>query len=82
MTKIRVITDSASDLSSSLVKKYRITIVPLEIHFDNETILERSMKNSEFYKKMSLSDNLPKTSHPSVETFLESYEEGDEDFVC
>ena len=69
MTKIRVITDSASDLSSSLVKKYGITIVPLEIHFDNETFLDRSIKNSEFYKKMSLSDNLPKTSHHQKKDF-------------
>ena len=81
MTRIKVITDSACDLSSALVKKYGITIVPLEIHFDNETFLDRSIKNSEFYKKMSLSDNLPKTSHPSEERFLESYEEGDEDLI-
>ena len=81
MTRIKVMTDSACDLSSALVKKYGITIVPLEIHFDNETFLDRSIKNSEFYKKMSLSDNLPKTSHPSEERFLESYEEGDEDLI-
>ena len=81
MTRIKVMTDSACDLSSALVKKYGITIVPLEIHFDNETFLDRSMKNSEFYKKMSLSNNLPKTSHPSEERFLESYEEGDEDLI-
>ena len=81
MTRIKVMTDSACDLSSALVKKYGITIVPLEIHFDNEIFLDRSIKNSEFYKKMSLSDNLPKTSHPSEERFLESYEEGDEDLI-
>ena len=45
MTRIRVITDSACDLSSSLVEKYGITIVPLNIHFDDETFLDRSMKN-------------------------------------
>ena len=81
MTRIRVITDSACDLSSSLVEKYGITIVPLNIHFDDETFLDRSIKNREFYKKMSLSNNLPKTSHPSVEKFLEAYEESDEDLI-
>jgi len=81
MRKIRIITDSSCDLSTALVEKYGITIVPLNIHFDDETFLDRSMKNSDFYKKMSLSKELPKTSHPSEERFLEFYEEGDEDLI-
>jgi len=80
MRNIRVITDSACDLSTALLEKYGITIVPLNIHFGDETFVDRSMKNSEFYKKMSLANELPKTSHPSVEAFLESYE-GDEDLI-
>ena len=79
MRNIRVITDSACDLSTELVKKYGITVIPLNIHIGDETFVDRSVKNSEFYKKMSLSKELPKTSHPSTETFLENYE-GDEDF--
>ena len=81
MNNIRVITDSACDLSTALVEKYGITIIPLNIHFEDETFVDRSMKNSEFYKKMSLSEELPKTSHPSEEKFLESYEEGNEDLI-
>lgn len=80
MRNIRVITDSACDLSTELVKKYGITVIPLNIHIGDETFVDRSVKNSEFYKKMSLSKELPKTSHPSTETFLENYE-GDEDLV-
>ena len=80
MRNIRVITDSACDLSTEIVKKYGITIVPLNIHLGDETFVDRSMKNSEFYKKMSLSEELPKTSPPSVEAFLESYK-GDEDLI-
>lgn len=80
MRNIRVITDSACDLSTELVKKYGITVIPLNIHIGDETFVDRSMKNSEFYKKMSLSKELPKTSHPSTETFLENYE-GDEDLI-
>ena len=80
MRNIRVITDSACDLSTELVKKYGITVIPLNIHIGDETFVDRSVKNSEFYKKMSLSKELPKTSHPSTETFLENYE-GDEDLI-
>ena len=81
MAKIRVITDSACDLSTALVKKYGITVVPLNIHICDETFVDRSMKNSVFYKKMSLSNELPKTSHPSEEKFLESYEEGNKEEI-
>jgi len=80
MRNIRVITDSACDLSEELVKAYEITVVPLNVHFGEEMFLDRSMKNSEFYRQMSLSEKLPKTSPPSTETFLESYK-GYEDLI-
>jgi len=80
MRKIRIITDSSCDLSTALVEKYGITIVPLNIYLGDEMFVDRSMKNSKFYRKISLYDELPTTSHPSTETFLESYE-GDEDLI-
>ena len=53
MNNIRVITDSSSDLSTLLAKKYGITIVPLNIHFSDEVIQDGSILNTEFYKKIS-----------------------------
>lgn len=80
MRKIRVITDSSCDLNTELIKTYGITVVPLNIYFGNEMFLDRSIENSEFYKKMSSSKELPRTSCPSIESFLESYK-GDEDLI-
>ena len=60
MRNIRVITDSACDLSTELVKKYGITVIPLNIHIGDETFVDRSVKNSEFYIKCHYPKNFQK----------------------
>lgn len=80
MSNIRIITDSSSDLNMYLAKKYGITVVPLNIHFSNEIIADGSLLNCEFYERMSSSEEIPKTSHPSAEAFLKNYE-GNEDLI-
>ena len=35
--KVAVVTDSTSDIPNEIAKKYDITIVPLNVHFDLDT---------------------------------------------
>ena len=61
MEKIRIITDSASDLSAST--REDLTILPLAIRFgDTEYLDGVTISHHEFYEKLIESDTLPTTS--------------------
>ena len=38
---VRIITDSASDISQELAKEWNITVLPLKVRFGEEEFLER-----------------------------------------
>ena len=80
MNKIRIITDSSCDLNKELVDKYNITIVPLNVSFGDDSYIDGEIDKEEFYRRMSSSKELPKTSCPSPERFMKSYE-GEEDLI-
>ena len=75
MPKIAIVTDSTSDLPKEITKKYNITVVPLNVHFGEETLLDGIDINSkQFFHKLVESEYHPQTSQPSVGTFLKTYE--------
>jgi DegV family protein with EDD domain len=78
---IKLITDSASDLSKELQEKYNIEIVPLNIQFGDEHYKAGvTIDNDTFYRKMRESKELPKSACPAPYDFLESYNKmSDED---
>lgn len=80
MKKIKIVTDSSCDLNKDVIEKYNIKVVPLNVSFGEEVYLEDQLEKKEFYEKMSKSKELPKTSCPSPEKFMKSYE-GDEDVI-
>ena len=80
MNKIRIITDSSCDLNKDIIEKYNIKVVPLNVSFGDEIYMDSELDNKEFYEKMKNSKELPKTSCPSPERFINSYE-GDEDVI-
>lgn len=80
MKKIRIVTDSSCDLNKDIAEKYNIQIVPLNVTFGEDTYKDGDIEIDEFYKMMSNSSVLPKTSCPSPEKFMKSYE-GEEDEV-
>lgn len=80
MNNIRIITDSSCDLTKELIDKYNITVVPLNVSFGDEVFIDGDLDKEEFYRRMANSKELPKTSCPSPERFLQSYE-GDEDLI-
>ena len=72
MEKIRIITDSASDLSAST--REDLTILPLAIRFgDTEYLDGVTISHHEFYEKLIESDTLPPTSLVSPAAFEEVY---------
>lgn len=74
MTKVRIVTDSTSDIPEQLRQQYGIEMVPLKVHFGTETYYDAvTIQPGEFYDKLASSAKLPTTSQPSPADFLELY---------
>ncbi len=72
--KIKVVTDSTSDLPHDLADKLGITIVPLNVHFGTEVYRDGvDIAADVFYQRLQERSVLPSTSQPSVGAFLEVY---------
>jgi len=72
--KIRLVTDSTAYLPAKTLQKYPfIDIVPLSVNFEDDNMLDYVENNSIFVEKLENSDNLPTTSRPSPEQFLEVF---------
>ncbi|EWG09692.1 DegV family protein [Cytobacillus firmus] len=75
MAKIKIVTDSTVDLSRELIEEFDIEVVPLSIHIEGNTYLDRvNITPAEFMKKMKESDELPKSSQPPAGVFAEVYD--------
>lgn len=72
--KIKIVTDSTADIPQEVREKFGIEMVPLKVHFGNETYLDSvTIQGDEFYKKLSEENALPTTSQPSPVEFLDMY---------
>ena len=79
---LRIVTDGAADLPAGWKEEFDIQIIPINIHFGEETFLQYIEMDLEgFYKKIDSGSAFPKTSQPSPHQFMEFYktiaEEGD-----
>lgn len=75
MKKIKIITDSSCDLPANIIDRYNIGIIGLNVSFGDETFIGGvEIDNDTFYKRMKSEKELPKTSCPSPERFMKSYE--------
>ena len=62
--KIRIVTDSGSDLSDEEASELGISIVPLSIRFGEEELIDRvELGADEFYERMNNSEDVPKLPH-------------------
>lgn len=74
MAGVRIVTDSASDLSADEAATYDIQVVPLTIRFGNEEFVDREqLSSSDFYRRMATFDGLPETAAPSPGAFEEAF---------
>lgn len=72
---VRIVTDSTADLPPELAADLGISVVPLHVHFGEETCEDGvTITKDEFYRRLTTESGLPKTSAPSAGTFTDVYE--------
>lgn len=74
---IRIITDSAADLTAAELTAPGVTVVPMTVTFADGTSREDdgSMTKDEFFARLAEDSKLPRTSQPSPAAFMQAYEE-------
>ena len=76
MPKIAIVTDSTANLPRKWVEQYHVHVVPLKVNWGDETFRDGvDITTEEFYKKLAQSKSLPTTSQPSVQDFLQVFED-------
>ena len=71
---LRIITDGAADIPQGWEEEFDIQVIPINIHFGEETFLQYvEMDLEDFYNKVGTSSVFPKTSQPSPHQFVEFY---------
>lgn len=75
MENIKIVVDSTSYMPEEVVQEYpEIKTIPLYVRFGDEVFREGvDLRTEEFYERLKNSQDLPKTSQPSVGDFLEVY---------
>ncbi len=72
---IAVVTDSTSDLPVELAGKHGISVIPLNVHIEDETFHDGvTISADEMYRQLPDSKVIPTTSAPSVGSYVELYE--------
>jgi len=72
--RVRVVTDSTSDLPPEVARDLGITVVPAQIQFGEQVFLDGvELTSDEFYRRLQSSPVLPKTSPASISTFHSIY---------
>jgi DegV family protein with EDD domain len=87
MTGVRIVTDSACDLTDALVATHNVVVVPLTIRFGNEELEDRrELSPDEFWVRTAGKGDLPETSAPSpgsfVAAFQQAADEGADGILC
>lgn len=87
MPGVRIVTDSACDLTAAQAGEHGIEVVPLTIRFGDEEFTDGvTLSIEEFYRRLASSAELPETSAPSVGAFEEAFrrhaDEGADGIVC
>ncbi|MFT7473913.1 MAG: DegV family protein with EDD domain [Verrucomicrobiales bacterium] len=84
---VRIVTDSACDLSDAELEEWGIGLVPLSIRFGDDEFIDRTeLSVDEFYRRLANSDHLPETSAPAPGAFVAMFNkmesEGATAIVC
>ncbi|MCL2356705.1 MAG: DegV family EDD domain-containing protein [Defluviitaleaceae bacterium] len=72
---IKIITDTASDITAKEAAQLNVHLMPISVIFGNEPYDQLADENfSEFYKRQAVAENLPTTSLISPGEYLEVFE--------
>jgi DegV family protein with EDD domain len=76
MTKVAIITDSTAAIPPDLAAALNITVVPLTVNWDGQTLRDGvDISYEDFYSRLTKSKTLPTTSQPSTGDFAHAYED-------
>lgn len=71
---VAIVTDSTADLLPALATARGITVVPLTLHLDGQSLLDGvDITPAEFYRRLPAATTHPTTSQPSPGRFAETY---------
>lgn len=74
MPRIAILTDSSAYLPPDILERYHISIIPLKVHWGEETLLDGiDITPVEFYTRLATHSTLPTTSQPSMHDFLQVF---------
>jgi DegV family protein with EDD domain len=87
MSKIMIVTDSDASLPAKVADELDIKIVPINIHFGEETYkTEVDITDTQLFERVDRTGELPTTSAPSPgqfqETFQQAFSEGADSVIC
>ena len=71
---MQIITDSSCDLPKRILDENNVIVVPLNIEIDGKNYVDGvDLTHEQFYEKMLVAKNLPKTSQPSPQNFINAF---------
>ncbi|GHU69658.1 degV domain-containing protein [Clostridia bacterium] len=75
MARVKILADSTSDLTSDLIKRYNIGIVPLYITLDSDSLMDGIQAHPrDLYEYFDRTKKPPKTSAPTIGDFVAIFE--------
>jgi DegV family protein with EDD domain len=75
MNAVKLLTDSTSDLSDELIKKYDIGVIPLYVNFNTQSYRDNvDIKPKELYAIVSKTGALPTTSAPTPSDYTGEFQ--------
>lgn len=74
MSKIAILADSSCDFTPERAQKAGFSVVPLQVTFEDGSVYRDGidLTSEEFFKKLAASKQLPKTSQPTIETWMDA----------
>ncbi|MET0754810.1 MAG: DegV family protein, partial [Pseudoxanthomonas sp.] len=73
--RVAVVTDSAADLPETIAERHSIGVVPVRVVLDGRDYIDKvGLTTGEFYRRMALSQQLPRTSQPPAGDFTRQFE--------
>ena len=74
MAKVRVVTDSAAELTPEVAEALGIMVVPMTIRFGDEELRDEvDISTEEFYRRLEVSGLMPVATPPSFRAFQDVY---------
>lgn len=73
--QVAVVTDSAADVPEAIAERYGLHLVPVRVNLDGRDYLDKiGLATGEFYRRMAVSQQLPRTSQPPPGDFRRTFE--------